>query len=177
MNKTMRILAIGLTAVMSAAAGKAAAPPAIGKEESTMKSLKAEDRQGAEFDVPYYTGKVYPTPQSTQYQETFIPLSKAGLLLGKEIAPDDARVAVLSERIRRFGGTADIVKSPKDPCNTLILIGETGVDEDLLKDKSVPDRAEGYLLHSAQKDGKPIVFLKGKDFTACSGRSQRSINW
>ncbi|MDD5676734.1 MAG: beta-N-acetylglucosaminidase domain-containing protein [Kiritimatiellae bacterium] len=121
-------------------------------------------RQGPDFNVPYYTGKVYPTPQSAEYRDEFLPLDKTGLLLGKDIAPDDARVALLIERIRRLGGAADIVKAPKDPCNTLILIGETGINEDLIKDKSVPDRAEGYLLHCAQKDGKPIVFLKGKDF-------------
>ncbi|MDD5678673.1 MAG: FG-GAP-like repeat-containing protein [Kiritimatiellae bacterium] len=165
MNRTLWALAIGLVAsVCTAANGKAATTQAGGKEDLTMTHLNGVGRQGAEFDVPYYTGKVYPTPQSAQYQETFLPLTRAGLLLGKDIAPDDARVALLIERIKRFGGAADIVKSPQDPCDTLILIGETGLHEDLIQGKSVPDRAEGYLLHCAVKDGKPMVFLRGKDF-------------
>ena len=123
-----------------------------------------ESRRSSEFDVPYYTGKVYPTPQTAHYQDGFVPLLKAGLLLGNDVAPDDARVALLIERVTRTGGTVEIVKSPKDPCETLILVGETGFDQDLLDGKAIPDRPEGYLLHAAQQEGKPVVVLKGHDF-------------
>ena len=122
------------------------------------------ERQGPDFAVPYYTGKVYPTPQSAQYHDTFFSLVKTGIVLGKDIAPDDARVALLIERIKRCGGVAEILRTPQDPCDTLILIGDTGLHPELLEGKSVPDRPDGYLLHGARKDGKPVVFLKGKDF-------------
>ncbi len=100
--------------------------------------------------VPYYTGTVYPTPQSAQYRDEFLPLTNVGLLLGKDVAPEDPRVAVLVERLQRNGVQPRFVASAEDRSETLILVGETGAHEALLGKLAVPAKAEGYLLHSAK---------------------------
>lgn len=132
----------------------AAAVPA-----ATPEQLAADERA-----VPFYTGTVYPVPQQAQYRDVFLPLERTGVLLGKDIAPEDARVAPLMERVRRYGGVAQLVKSATDPCDTLVLVGETGLYEALRQGLTVPDKAEGYLLHCATHEGRSIVFLAGRDF-------------
>ena len=72
--------------------------------------------------VPYYTGTVYPTPQSAQYRDNFLPLTSVGLLLGKDVAAEDPRVAVLVERLRRNGAQARVVASVEGRGETLILV-------------------------------------------------------
>jgi len=114
--------------------------------------------------VPFYTGTVYPTPQQATYGDTMLPLNNVGLLLGEGIDTGDARVALLLERINRYGGKARIVSSTDEPCDTLILIGQTGAHAELLKDQSAPARAEGYLVLTATKGTKDYVFLQGHDF-------------
>jgi hypothetical protein len=113
--------------------------------------------------VPYYTGRVYPTPQFAEYRDAWIPLDNAVIVPGKGIAPDDARIALLRERIARYGGAVRPASAADAPGSALILVGETGLHADLLKGRTVPEKPEGYLLHAAAKDGKAIVFLKGRD--------------
>ncbi len=114
--------------------------------------------------IPYYTGTVYPTPQQAQYRDEFVPLGRVGLLLGKGVAPEDARVAVLVERLKRHGAQPQIVAPAEDRFETLILVGDTGVYESLLGKLSVPDKPEGYLLHCVKNGMQHVVFLKGHDF-------------
>ena len=114
--------------------------------------------------VPYYTGTVYPTPQTAQYRDDFLPLASVGLLLGKDVTPEDPRVAVLVERLRRNGAQPQVVASAEDRSETLILVGETGAHEALLGMLAVPDKLEGYLLHCARSGTQNVVFLKGHDF-------------
>ena len=114
--------------------------------------------------IPYYTGTVYPTPQQAQYRDEFVPLGRVGLLLGKDVAPEDARVAVLVERLKRRGSQPRIVASADDRSETLILVGDTGTHQALLGTMSIPDKPEGYLLHCAKNGAQNIVFLKGHDF-------------
>lgn len=111
--------------------------------------------------MPYYTGTVYPTPQQAQYRDEFVPLGRVGLLLGKDVAPEDARVAVLVERLKRHGAQPQIVAPAEDRSETLILVGDTGVHESLLGKLSVPVKPEGYLLHCAKNGTQHVVFLKG----------------
>ena len=108
-----------------------------GAEEATV------GRNSPQFDVPYYTGTVYPPPKSARYGDAFLPLGRTGVVLGKGIARNDARVALLAERIKRFGGAVDVLESPDSPCETLVLIGDTGVQEPLLEGQTVPDKPEG----------------------------------
>ena len=114
--------------------------------------------------IPYYTGTVYPTPQSAQYLDEFLPLTNVGLLLGNDVAPEDPRVAVLVEHLRRNGAQPRFAASGEDRSETLILVGETGAHEALLGKLAVPEKAEGYLFHCAKSGAQNVVFLKGHDF-------------
>lgn len=124
----------------------------------------AADAVSDDRAVPYYTGTVYPKPQQAEYRDEFLPLANVGLLLGREVAPEDPRVAVLVERLRRNGAQPHVVASAEDRSETLILVGETGAHEGLLGKLVVPDKAEGYLLHCAKNGTQNVVFLKGRDF-------------
>jgi len=114
--------------------------------------------------VPCYTGKVHPFPREAAYQDVFLPLAQTGLLLGQDVAADDGRVALLKERVERYGGKARVVRAAEEPCDTLVMIGETGGHREALGDKAPPPRAEGFLIHATLKEGKGLVFLKGHDF-------------
>ena len=95
-----------------------------------------------ELSVPYYTGKICPTPQSADYRDSLLPAKRVGLLLGAGITPVDARVALLKERIERLGGVVEIVKSQEAPCDLMVLIGETEHGKVFLKDLAPPKRPE-----------------------------------
>lgn len=127
-------------------------------------SASAADAVPDDRDIPYFTGTVYPTPQQAQYRDEFVPLERVGLLLGKDVAPEDARVTVLVERLKRHGAQPQMVASADDRSETLILVGETGAHEALLGKLAVPDKREGYLLHCARSGTQNVVFLKGRDF-------------
>ena len=99
---------------------------------STPHAASAADAAPDDRAVPYYTGTVYPTPQQAQYRDEFLPLASVGLLLGKDVKPEDPRVAVLVERLRRNGAQPRVVVSAEDRSETLILVGETGAHESML---------------------------------------------
>jgi len=120
--------------------------------------------EAPEFNVPYYTGKICPTPQSAVYRDDLLRAKTVGLLLGANIAPDDARVALLTGRIERLGGVVEIVESQDAPCDLMALIGETEYGKTLLKDLEPPKHPEGYLLHSVKGESKSTVILQGHDF-------------
>lgn len=143
-----------------AAAGLAAVIPAAGAE--TRAAAPAEPEDSAHM-VPYYTGRIYPTPQRASYSESFAPLDEAAILPGTGLAPDDPLPAMLADRIRRHGGNVVIVKSAAESGATLICLGDTEADRDWLGAAAVPDRPEGYLIHSAQKGGRSVFILKGRD--------------
>lgn len=115
------------------------------------------------FKVPFYTGKVFPTPQEARYSETFASLADCGLLLGNGIAQDDPRVKVLTDRITQYGGKTRIVKALSDSGGTLILLGETDAASGLTTGAPVPEKPEGYRIHGATQNGRAIILLRGRD--------------
>ena len=42
------------------------------------------------YMIPFYTGQILPAPQKVTYQQDFYPLTNTGILLGKELKPDDS---------------------------------------------------------------------------------------
>ncbi|MDD5679166.1 MAG: VCBS repeat-containing protein, partial [Kiritimatiellae bacterium] len=64
--------------------------------------------------MPYYTGNIYPTPQEAEYGDEYIPLADVGVLVGTDVTNPAPLVAVLTERIRRYGGQANVEESFND---------------------------------------------------------------
>jgi len=109
--------------------------------------------------MPFYTGKILPTPQQATYSTEFIPLAKTAILLGAGIAPEDQRVKLILDRITRYGGNAAVVASASAECETLICLGDTAPGQGV----AAPDKEEGYVLRAFLKDGKNVIVLKGHD--------------
>lgn len=109
--------------------------------------------------MPFYTGKILPTPQQATYSAEFIPLAKTGILLGAGITPEDQRVKLLLERIARYGGKAAVVAAATADCETLICLGDTAQAAGV----AVPAKDEGYAIRCLSKDGKTLILLKGHD--------------
>jgi len=133
----------------------------------TAEPAAADPLGGNPYAVPFYTGKIFPTPQEVTYSDQFAPLDTVGIVLGKGIARDDARLRLLTERLERHGAVVHFAASLPDagpPPKTIILIGDTDAGQGLPQGKSVPDKPEGYLLHGSNQNGKYLFILKGHDF-------------
>lgn len=115
------------------------------------------------FMIPFYTGTILPTPQQVEYHEQFLPLEQVGLILGEGLEPTDPRLEVLTQRIRRYGGTSNSVTDLSGDYETFILVGDSPLASDLLNDLSVPDRPQGYLIHCTTTEGRNVVILQGRD--------------
>ncbi|MDD5678719.1 MAG: beta-N-acetylglucosaminidase domain-containing protein [Kiritimatiellae bacterium] len=113
--------------------------------------------------APFYTGTVYPTPQQATYQDQFAPLASVGLVLGKDVKPDDPHLAYLTDRIQRYGGTATAATAIGDAFPTYICIGDTPAADAVLKDLTVPDKPEGYIIRAGKQGDRPVILLRGKD--------------
>lgn len=114
------------------------------------------------FEIPYYTGFVMPVPEEVTYFDEYLPLSKTGIIPGKRMKADDARLKLLIDRIKASGGTVEITHSVSDKYSTIISIGENDVEKSLSK-KAVPDRKEAYIIHHIVNGPNRIVILKGYD--------------
>ena len=124
---------------------------------------EAKDRPRTDPSLmPYYTGQVYPTPRQATYQDSFFLLSKAGILVGKDVESPEPLVRVLVDRIKTYGGAAETTRTGEGDFTTLISLGQTEIAAKV-KAPSVPDRAQAYVLASGQADGKNVVVLKGHD--------------
>ena len=126
-------------------------------------SAAAEAEQNDMLLAPFYTGTIYPTPQQATYHDQFAPLASVGLLLGQDVKPDDPRLAYLTDRIQRYGGTTTVVTAIGEAFPTYICVGDTPAADAILKDLAVPDKPEGYIIRSGKQGDRPVILLKGKD--------------
>ncbi|HRU06302.1 MAG TPA: beta-N-acetylglucosaminidase domain-containing protein [Candidatus Brocadiia bacterium] len=115
------------------------------------------------WTAPIYTGAIYPAPRKAAYQDRFISLANTGLLLGPELNTGDPRVALLRERIERYGGKVGVAKSSSDDFGAFVLVGASPEAAPLLAGRKAPDKPQGYLIAQARSNGKPVILLAGRD--------------
>ncbi|MDD5677639.1 MAG: beta-N-acetylglucosaminidase domain-containing protein [Kiritimatiellae bacterium] len=125
-------------------------------------AVAAGEQPDLAFDVPLYTGTIYPAPREVKYEDTFIPLTRVGIVTGEGVAKEGGHVAVLRERLERYGAACEVVPDCKGQFDAFICLGEGPVAK-ALSAETPPDKPEAFLIASARKDGKPVVILKGKD--------------
>jgi len=115
--------------------------------------------------MPYYTGKILPTPQKAEYLDRFMPLSNVAIVVGKEVENPAPLVAVLTDRIARYGGHAAVVSVPRAEHTTVISLGETELARQAQNVPAIPEKAEGYILHFSPQSstGRDLVIMKGHD--------------
>ncbi|MDD5676540.1 MAG: beta-N-acetylglucosaminidase domain-containing protein [Kiritimatiellae bacterium] len=123
----------------------------------------AEAEQNDVLLAPFYTGTIYPTPQQATYHDQFAPLASVGLVLGKDVKPDDPRLAYLMDRIQRYGGTTTVAAAIGDAFPTYICVSDTPAADAILKDTGLPDKPEGYIIRSGKQGDRTVILLRGKD--------------
>lgn len=137
-------------------------------EDAALKSASAamtvEERLCSDqLMIPYYTGRVLPTPQKVEYKDEFIPMANVAIVVGKDVENPGPLTDLLVNRITQYGGTARVVAAPGADAIAVISMGDTGLDG-LIKDiPAVPDKDQGYILQCVQANGKPLIILKGRD--------------
>ena len=115
------------------------------------------------YCVPYYTGRILPTPQQATYEDEHVPLANVAVLVGKEVDNPDPLVEVLIDRIRRYGGKAELANSVADEHTAGVSLGDGPVARQIKNIPGVPDKAQGYIVAMGKVGGKPVVILKGHD--------------
>lgn len=103
------------------------------------------------YMMPYYTGKILPTPKSVVYNDTYLSLANTAIILNN-IDQNDPRLKYLLERITLYGGQYTFVTQESTE-NTCVI----KINDDAL---TPPQNAQGYVIKSV---GKTIA-LKGTDF-------------
>jgi hypothetical protein len=114
--------------------------------------------------MPFYTGKVLPTPQKAKYMDKQLPLNSAVVVAGSKVQNASAYIAMLRDRIKLHGGHLSKVSSVAEaPAGaTVIILGSTQVAGGLdLPD--IPHHSEAYILQARQYNSHHIVVLEGKD--------------
>ena len=103
------------------------------------------------YMMPYYTGRVLPSPQKAEYKDKYLSLSKTAIVLNG-IHSNDPRLKYLLQRIALYGGKYEIVKLGGTAHTCVITINDAAL--------APPKNPQGYII---QSNGKNIS-LKASDF-------------
>lgn len=109
--------------------------------------------------MPFYTGKIYPTPHKAEYSGKFASFANVGLILAPDVKPDDPRLKVLQKRLSLFGAKATVTASLDGDFSTFVCIGATELGREL----AVPEQAEGYAIRWTQHNGKDVALVNARD--------------
>ena len=103
------------------------------------------------YMMPYYTGKILPTPQNVKYKSEYISLAHTAIILNN-VEQNDPRLKYLLERITRYGGTYEFVEEANVEHTGVIKINDDAL--------TAPQNPQGYVIKS---NGK-IISIKGSDY-------------
>jgi len=109
--------------------------------------------------VPFYTGRILPTPQQATYSTQFFSLSRTGIWLGDGLKESDLRVTILRDRIAQYDGSSAFVTAVNGDFDTILCLGNGPAAEGI----AAPDKSEGYIIKPMRIDGKNVIVLKGHD--------------
>ncbi len=127
-------------------------PDPTGQARTALRFLG--DAPGLDYmKLPQYTGgKVFPAAQQAKYSGTFVPVTAAKLVLGRDLKADDVRIKLLKAKFARFGIRID------DSAPFAIRINAD-------PEPVAPDKPEAYAI-SVTKDGAAI-----------NGRDKLGVTW
>lgn len=103
------------------------------------------------YMMPYYTGKILPTPKQVEYSDEYLSLSNTAIILN-DIDQDDPRLKYLLDRITRYGGKYEIVSEANSDYTCIIKVNDDSL--------TPPQAPQGYIIES---NGRTIS-LKGFDY-------------
>ncbi len=103
------------------------------------------------YMMPYYTGKILPTPQQVEYKYEYLSLANTAIILN-DVKENDPRLKYLLERITRYGGKYEFVKEENIKHTSVIKINDAALN--------APQNPQGYVIKSSGK----TLSLKASDF-------------
>jgi len=136
----------------------------VAKPSGASKFLTVAERlRNDPLMMPYYNGTILPTPQKAEYREEFIPMTKVAIVVGNDVVEPAVLVELLTDRITRYGGQAEVVTAPGAEHTAVISLGDTDLAKQAQAVPAVPEKAEGYIVHCTRVADKPLIILKGRD--------------
>ncbi len=150
MSIRQRVMALGVCVVVCAALTEAGVEDRIRTDPMMM---------------PYYTGRILPTPQKAEYLDKFILLANVAIIVGKEVENPSPLVALLADRITRYGGHVEVVSKPAPEHTAVISLGDTELVRQAQNIPAIPEKPEGYILYFAplSSAGSELIIMKGHD--------------
>ncbi len=103
------------------------------------------------YMMPYYTGKILPTPKEVMYMVEYLSLANTAIILNN-VEQYDPRLKYLLERITLYEGKYEFVTESSTEHTCVIKINDDALNP--------PQNPQGYVIKS---DGKTLS-LKGTDF-------------
>ena len=103
------------------------------------------------YMMPYYTGKILPTPQKVEYKNEYLLLANTAIILNN-VQQNDPRLKYLLERITIYGGKYHFVAEANEEHTCVIKINDATLN--------TPQNPQGYVIKSSGN----TISLKGSDF-------------
>ncbi len=103
------------------------------------------------YMMPYYTGKILPTPKNVVYNNEYLSLANTAIILNN-INPNDSRLKYLLDRITRYGGKYVFATQESAEYTCIIKINDGSL--------TPPQDPQGNVISSSGK----IVSLNGTDY-------------
>ncbi len=123
------------------------------------KTAKAE----SPYMMPFYTGRIYPTPQKATYEDTFYPLDDVGVLIGDSVKNPDALLDILTGRIMLYGGKCKVADKVSGNFGTLIVLADQEGAKLLPAGTPVADRPQAYTIRMGRKGRRNVIVLESSD--------------
>ena len=102
------------------------------------------------YMMPYYTGKILPTPKNVVYKNEYLSLTNTAIMLNT-ISPNDPRLKYLLDRIIRYGGKYVFATQESAAYTCIIKINDVSL--------TPPQNPQGNAIKSSGK----IISLNGTD--------------
>ena len=102
------------------------------------------------YMMPYYTGKILPTPQNVVYKDEYISLENTAIILNN-IQPNDPRLKYLLDRITRYGGKYVFATQESAEHTCVLKINDVSL--------TPPANPQGNVIHSSGK----TISINGTD--------------
>ncbi len=103
------------------------------------------------YMMPYYTGKILPTPKNVVYNNEYLSLANTAIILNS-IEQNDPRLKYLLDRITRYGGKYVFATQESAEYTCIIKINDASL--------TPPPNPQGNVIQSSGK----ILSLNGTDF-------------
>lgn len=155
-----RVLFLGLPCAILFASARGAGVEA----EAAANGASIEERLKTDpLMMPYYTGRILPTPQKVEYTDEYLYMTDVAIVVGRDVENPAPLMEILKDRIARYGGAATAMDAPTDKNTAVVSLGDTELSRNAKDVPVVQEKEQAYVLCVSKTGNKPLVILKGHD--------------